>query len=245
MLAGPLLFSRYAFMPNHLGYCGGDESHTLLEYGTSGVVDGGLVELERQFEGAYPYLQLIAKANNIPDPLDSRVVQAYWVGNALLDRVDLQNLYLNLRERFRPRLVAKEWRWLESKVPAGARPHHSFHVFEVFPRVGMLRSGAADQLVLSMGQCMVRWGRVVADLNGELIVDAPRLELAEGKLRLTELRRENVSRLHDGRGFVNDACEGDWVAIHWGWACDILTPAQQERLERYTRANLAMCNETF
>ena len=39
------------------------------------------------FEGAWPYLQLIAAANRIDDPLDPRVVDAYWVGNGLLDKV--------------------------------------------------------------------------------------------------------------------------------------------------------------
>ncbi len=60
---------------------------TLLEYGAAGASDGGLAELARTFEGAWPYLSLIAAANRIDDPLDPRVVEAYWVGNALLDRV--------------------------------------------------------------------------------------------------------------------------------------------------------------
>ena len=87
MTAGPLLFARYAYPPNSLGYCGADETRTLLEYGDAGTSDGGLAELARTFEGAWPYLTLIADANRIADPLDPRVVQAYWVGNELLDHV--------------------------------------------------------------------------------------------------------------------------------------------------------------
>ena len=41
-LAGQLRFIHYAFMPNRLQYCGGDDNRTLLEYGTAQVVDGGL-----------------------------------------------------------------------------------------------------------------------------------------------------------------------------------------------------------
>ena len=42
----------------------------------------------RQFDGAWAYLESIARAAGIADPLDERVVEAYWIGNDLLDRVD-------------------------------------------------------------------------------------------------------------------------------------------------------------
>ena len=70
MSGGALLFARYAYPPNALGYCGAGENRTLLEYGEAGVSDGGLVQLARSFEGAWPYLELIAGANGIDDPLD-------------------------------------------------------------------------------------------------------------------------------------------------------------------------------
>ena len=39
MTAGPLLFARYAYAPNALGYCGADEPRTLLEYGDAQASD--------------------------------------------------------------------------------------------------------------------------------------------------------------------------------------------------------------
>src|ERR1039458_5353739 len=86
---GPLLFARYAYPPNALGYCGPGDSQSLLELGADpGSVgnDEGLRRLARRFEGAWPYVELIAAANRIEDPLDLRVVEAYWIGNELLDR---------------------------------------------------------------------------------------------------------------------------------------------------------------
>ena len=38
--SGLLRFIRYAFMPNHLGYCGGRSSEVLLEHGSEGRADG-------------------------------------------------------------------------------------------------------------------------------------------------------------------------------------------------------------
>lgn len=244
-LEGPQLFLRYAFMPNRLGYCGSDDNTALFQYGVAGNVDGGLVEMEQQFEGAYPYLKLIAAANGVPDPLDARVVQAYWLGNDLLDRVDLASLYGSLEERFRGRTKSQDWRWLVGKVSVGARPHHSFHVLELFPRVGMMATGAADQVVATMGQCMIRWASVHAVQGDSLVVIAPRLIMRDGKLELTCPEPETVTRAYDGRGFVKSVDVGDWVSVHWGWACDTLSPTQRDRLERYTRHHVALCNQTI
>ncbi len=102
--AGPLLFARYAYPPNALGLCGADTPRTLLEYGDARRVDGGLAELARTFDGAWPYLTLIAGANGIADPLDPRVVEAYWVGNELLERVRPAELARHVDDRFRGRL---------------------------------------------------------------------------------------------------------------------------------------------
>src|ERR1700720_3436122 len=100
-LAGMLQFIRAGFMPNRLSYCGpvGD-NRTLFDYGIAGQADGGLTPLLKRFTGALPYLQLIARANAIPDPFDVRVVEAYWLGNELLEHVEVRQLYDAMRERF-------------------------------------------------------------------------------------------------------------------------------------------------
>ena len=86
--AGPLRFARFAYPPNVLGYCGPGESAALLEHADAGVAGGDLSNLARQFAGAWPYLELIAASCGRADPLDADVVEAYWLGNELLDRVD-------------------------------------------------------------------------------------------------------------------------------------------------------------
>ncbi|MGZ4600831.1 MAG: DUF6390 family protein, partial [Oryzihumus sp.] len=87
LVPGPVLFARYAFPPNSHGYCGPADNTAFLEMGSAGVVDTGMRLMARQFEGAWPYLELIAGAVGVADPLDPRVVEAYWVGNGLLPRV--------------------------------------------------------------------------------------------------------------------------------------------------------------
>jgi hypothetical protein len=234
MTDGAQLFLRYAFMPNRLGYCGSEENRALFEYGVEAKTDPGLIELEQQFEGAYPYLQLIARANAIDDPLDRRVVEAYWLGNELLERVDMGALFRALEERFRDRTKPKDW-----------RPHHSFHVLDVFPRVGLMQSGAADRILETIEQCRIRWGRVLRVKGGSLLVEIVPLVQRGGKLELGPPRVESVARWVDGRGFVDGATQGATVSVHWGWACDVLTPRQRANLERYTRWHVDLCNQTI
>ena len=84
--SGPVLFPRYAYGPNRFGYCGPDDADELLEAGAAGQ-DRVLRALAQRFEGAYPYLALIARSAGIADPLDRRVVEAYWLGSDLLRAV--------------------------------------------------------------------------------------------------------------------------------------------------------------
>ncbi len=242
---GPVLFGRYAFGPNRLGYCGPDDSTALLEYAAAGIDDGGLRALARGFEGAYPYLELIAAANGIADPLDRSVVEAYWLGNGLTEQVRPAHLQRSVEERFRARLTPSSWRWLEASVAGGARPMHAFHVLEIFPRVGLLRGGEAGDLVATIDACRIRWGRVEVVSGDALVVSAVPIELRDGKLGLGAPRLETITRWLDGRGFVDDIAPGDTVAIHWSWACDRLSPTQLGNLVAWTGLAVNLANHAI
>jgi hypothetical protein len=242
---GPVLFGRYAFGPNRLGYCGPDESHSLLAYAAGGADDGGLRSLARGFEGAYPYLELIAAANDVADPFDRNVVEAYWLGNSMTAAVRKRQLQRSVEERFRPRLGRSDWRWLEAAVAIGARPVHAFHVLDIFPRVGLLRGEAVHDVLATIDSCRIRWGRVKAVVADQLVVSVVSLEQVEGKLRLAMPRLEMVSRWLDGIGFVDDIQPGEMVAIHWSWACDRLSPRQLHNLIAWTRLALGVANRAI
>ncbi|HEX8994432.1 MAG TPA: DUF6390 family protein [Ktedonobacterales bacterium] len=244
-LSGALLFGRYAFPPNQLGYCGPEDHAALFQYVSSGASDSGLLELERRFEGAYPYLRLIALANNIPDPFDKRVVEAYWIGNDYLERVSASPFYTSLDERFRNRMGKSDFTWLTSKLEQNARPHHNFHVFEVYLRTGLMNDNRATIALERMDSCRISWGRVARVDGAELVVERPALELREGKLALGEPTEKRVTRQIDGRGFTDRARPGDYVSVHWSWACDTLDDTSLRRLMANTRRYLALANQTI
>jgi hypothetical protein len=240
---GPVLFARYAYPPNRLGLCGPDDAPGLL-HGAAEGAERQLRELALGFEGAYPYLRLIAEANAIADPLDARVVDAYWLGSDLTTAVRPRELHRDLDRRFRDRMPVGSWRWLEAALDAGSRPVHAFHVLEVFPRVGLLRGGAAEPIVETIDACRIRWGRVREVAGDRLVVDARRLELVDGRLRLGPERAEDATGWHGPDGVLDGARPGDWVSLHWGWACDRLGTAQVARLAAWTDAAIASANRT-
>jgi hypothetical protein len=237
---GPLLCARYASAPNRLGYCGPAAADELVGELETGPSEPALRHLAAQFEGAFPYLELIARANGIADPLDRGVVEAYWLGNDLLRRVGPGALDRSLRERFWKRLDDDSRRWIGGKPSAGALPNHAFHVLDLLPRMGLLRAGRVDRVLETMDACRIRWGRVLARHGNELTVVAPRLELTDGKLALTPPREESVS---SAAGDEFNA--GDTIAIHWGWACDRLDARRLASLERSTATQLVIANQTI
>ncbi|HET7726173.1 MAG TPA: DUF6390 family protein [Candidatus Limnocylindrales bacterium] len=237
-----MLFARYAYGPNRLGLCGPDAAASLFGESTEGGDERELRRLAAGFDGAFPYLELIARANGIADPLDARVVDAYWLGSSLLARVSADELASSLAVRFRPRLDEPAWRWLRASAPAGAKPVHAFHVLDVFPKVGLLRSGHVGRVVEMMDRCRIRWGRMRARDGDQLVVDAVPLGMVDGRLALLPPRVERVTGWRDGRGFVNDVAPGDVVSIHWDWACETLSPARLRRLVEWTRGQLEVAN---
>jgi len=243
--SGPLLFARYAFGPNRLGYCGPDAAEELLGEASGGGDDRGLRQLARSFEGAWPYLELIARANGLPDPLDPRVVDAYWLGSPLLERVGPNRFGASLAARFQPRLRPEGWRWLARKPAGGAVPVHAFHVLDVFPRVGLLRSGSIDRALEVMDSCRIRWGRVLERDGDWLVVNVVPLVLADGRLGLGPGRPERVQAWRDGAGFVNGVEVGDAISVHWSWACDRLDASQLRRLVDWTNREIEIANQTI
>jgi len=239
VLDGPQLFARYAFMPNRLTYCGGDDHRALFDYCVAGVTDPGLRGLLRKFTGAMPYLQLIAECNAILDPFDAQVVEAYWLGNDLLQGVEARALVARCAPVISREMRARNLELVLGKAPAGAHPHHSFHVLEVCPRIGW------PQALSFMDKCRISWGKVVSLDGSMLTVEGMQLVIAGHRLVLGPPERRAVNREIDGNGFVGTARIGDWVSMHWGWACQVLSPRQVANLERWTRYHLDIVNETL
>jgi hypothetical protein len=238
--SGALLFARYAYPPNELGYCGPEDHTTLLEYVAAGAADGGLIRLASEFDGAWPYLSLIAHENGLEDPLDESTVEAYWIGNGLLHNVDMSHMGEDLAIRFRSQ-AGPGWEAIAAAVPAGARPHHSFHVFCVYTWLGLLRAGHTTEPLHVLDRCRVRVARVLSIAGDTATVRYQELAWDGHLLVPGALAEDRVTISRNG--YALDAiAPGDLVSLHWHWACERLSPRRAAALLAASDHQLAIAN---
>ena len=244
---GAILAARYAFMPNKLRYCGGDSNNEVFNYVAEDYSDGGLNELLEEFATMFPYLRLIADSSRIPDPLDARVVEAYWIGNDLLKNVDMKNFYRymvdeqELKKKFKPKLLEKVF----GKIPLGAKPHHSWHVFNIPKRTGHY---PVEHTIETMDKCRIGWGKIKeiknesSSLVSKVVVEYEPLEVVNDVVVLGKMVDREVWAGFDGKSFIKTPQKGDLVSIHWDFICDLLTEDQVANLRKWTKYNLALAN---
>ncbi len=119
---------------------------------------------------------------------------------------------------------------------------HNFHVFAVYPWLGLIRAGRSNVPLEVLDQCRIRWGQVRA-LHGDRVTVASRgLELVGSQLLIGEERVEVVRRGVDGVGLADGLALGDTVALHWDWVCERLSARALRRLQAATHDNLRAVN---
>ena len=140
--AGERLFARYAYAPNHRGYCGPGDSTALAELASTGRTEADVRSIASRFSGAWPYLCVLAEVTGIEDPLDEEVVRAYWTGSPLLDEVNRARFWRKLLDRIAAAGAGRYWAHLTPALLSEAIPTHGFHVFGVYPWTRLLSSTA-------------------------------------------------------------------------------------------------------
>ncbi|MFH1430013.1 MAG: DUF6390 family protein [Candidatus Uhrbacteria bacterium] len=239
-LSGIQRCSRYAFGPNRLHYCGPDAHRDLHAYIEAGITDAGLTELLAKFQTMYPYLRTIARANAVRDPFDARVVDAYWIGNALLDRVGVHEFHrLLVEEHGLKRKLGTTFSDIEEHLERGALPSHTFHVLNIWRRTG---HHAAPHTIESMDACRVSWGLITKTDGPFLEINRRALIRTGDTLALDEPKSIRIARGLEAPLEIDEARVGDTISLHWGVPCEVLTPAQARNVERYTLQSIQLAN---
>jgi hypothetical protein len=241
---GILRCSRYAFGPNRLHYCGPDAASEIRSYIEESASDPGLTKLLSQFQTMYPYLRHIAEANNIRDPFDDRVVEAYWIGNELLENIGQRKFYHHLVEgqKIKKKIGAQAFTRVEEKIEQGAVPHHSFHVLDIWLRAAQ---GERDKTLFDIDECRVSWGTVKTVSGPSVTVLSEPLLYGDGKLFLGAPVEKKLARRLEAEYDIEQIKPGDTVSIHWSVPCEVITERQAAMLRRYTLHHLRLANQTI
>jgi hypothetical protein len=243
-MEGIIACARYAYMPNNLGYCGPDENKELIGYIANDEQDAGLEEILTDFQTLKPYLNFIARINRIPDPFHKQVVEAYWIGNGLLENISVKQYYKYLTDEFtlQKKIDRKSLQYVYGKLPMGAKPHHSFHVLNIFRRTGHL---SINHTVETMDNCCINCGKVIRKTADKLVVEYSPLGLIEGKLAKVGKKQKEILMEVDGQLVEAEINSGDLVTFHWNAVCEKVTLAQANNLSFYTNQAISLANLTL
>ncbi len=230
-------FAGYAMAPNERGFCGPAEHRLLADQVRAGREDDELAALVRAFAGPLPYLRLIAAANGIEDPFDPGVVEAYWLGNDLLDAVDPHVCAEALIQAFAgqptvdPRRIAA--------TADGASPHHGYHVMVTYPWMDLVAAGRGSALV-PLDSCRIR-PAVVNSVDGPTVTALVRpLQLGDRGVCLGAEHAVVVRPLD--RPEQPPVVPGDQVSLHWDHLCESLSTEAATLLAYRTAGVLDLVN---
>ncbi len=234
---GLLRFARYAYPPNERGLCGPDRSPELAEAIRLGVDDPDVRRLAEGFDGAWPYLVLLGSQLSQGDPLAEKVVDAYWLGNPRGRSVDVSALGDSLRDRFGGRAG---WSGLRDVIGVGGWPTHAYHVFMVYPWIGLIRSGLVDPGLEVVDRCRIRHGRVTEVLDQTAIVESDRLQWNGHTVEVGPTVTEAVSMVDTAERLE----PGALVSLHWSWVCEQISERQARWLDASQAHHLRLANES-
>jgi len=241
---GLLRCSKYSFGPNRLHYCGPDANRELLAYIKSGTRDPGLDSIIKGFKTLYPYLKFIAEANGIRDSFNDKVVEAYWIGNELLETIEKKNFYRHLLEdhELKKRIGGKAFEEITEKIQEGAVPHHSFHVFNIWKRAG---NSGREHTLESMDSCRVSWGAVEKVDGPSIFVSTEPLVYENGKIFIGAKTNKKITRNLGSDFDIEQLKPGDTITMHWDVPCEVITANQALTLKKYTIKHLKLANKTI
>jgi hypothetical protein len=245
-LKGIIRCARYSFMPNRLHLCGPENQADILEFYSATnekKPTRSIRPLLEQFETLFPYLKLIAKANNCKNPFAEKIVEAYWLGNKCLEKVPAGRLFDHVRYdiQLKRRVGVEGYRQFVEQFDAKALPHHNFHVFSIYRRTGNIK---IPHTLATIDACRISWGKVIKTEPHSLIVRTkPLVADKNGAIKESESFTERaILNYFEGSVLRNNIRLGDYVSLHWGCVCEKLRKEQVNNLQKYTELSLRYAN---
>jgi hypothetical protein len=232
------LAARFSSITNKLRYCGPKDAYIDFYKLLNGenYDREKIVNHFKRYEGLYVYLDTISRKHKL-DLLDYKVIESYWVGNELLDtftREDFINIINGLVKRGLPKSYAED---AIKRLPQGMNPTHSFNVL----LIGVGRtSGTVPTNIITMNKCIVSVGELLRITDRQLIVHSKQLKILKGELIFSEPEIQYIDYIKE---FLPVLKLKDKIAIHWDFACKILSESEEKNLRKYTQKNIDALNK--
>lgn len=228
---------RYSLKPCLVGLCGDEQARTVLEKYSQGKACQikEVMEALENIQSARFYYELIARVNNINDIFNQQVVEAYWLGNKLLNKVGQQDLKQMVSDKLLKIKcvdnirVEKQLSGLIKAIKAPLFAHHSFHVFFIGAISGKINIG--EQL---RDECKISWGRVIEIKKGSSKAESG---LVVETLKLFPECQEVKEVVMGTKSALSELRVGDWISYHWGSLVEKIDYRQLINLIYYTMMN--------
>ena len=253
-MSGPKIAAIYGLIPNRLGLCG-PRQELLKKFIIGKLSIPEVIPALEKFEAAYPYYQLIAQKNRIANgPFNKKVVEAYWLGNELLEKIATDDLRQLIIERFSgPGLLSKaEALKRAKKIPDNSKPHHSFHVMVLGSITGSIDFTGKTKL---KDICRIGWGRVLnlkSKNTRPASLDEAGEKIKTGKITINYNPLTGSKIIKFGapiekeiiwdKEILPSVKIGDWVSFHWNYALQVLNEENIVNLYKYTKNTLDSIN---
>ena len=225
---------QYSFATNRLSYCGPENAFQAFQafvVRPSPEQAPRIRQLLEGFTGLNLYLDLIASANNL-DRFDERVIEAYWLGNELLDSIPFDRfkgaLSTGLVRAGLPASIVKE---KVARLQPSFNAHHSFHVLYInfiTPKV--------EKIIENLNQCLSLAGKVLEVKGNRLQVASRRLVQSGAAFAFEPCVKEVENP------FIEEPQANELVSFHWDVAVERLSFTQAAALQKYTQVNLETVN---
>jgi hypothetical protein len=239
---GVSLAARYGFPPNSLGYCGKGTFASALRGDLDGIENSKTLERElKKFKAHYAYLSLIARENDL-EPFDPEVVEAFWIGNKLLENVSKESLASFIEGELFDEGQAPRAKKLRSSLPDGILPHHSFNVLFI-----NFVSDSVGRTIENFDSCCITQGRVLSvSVDGKSVgMERDSISLDKQDFFFIKKTESRVSLEKNNIRFLQRVSIGDILSVHWGMAIERLSKRRAGALEKYTMKNIRACNSRF
>ncbi|MFH1785910.1 MAG: DUF6390 family protein [Candidatus Micrarchaeota archaeon] len=224
-----ILFSAcYGFPPNSYGYCGSSSfTKNLKEALVSKKTKKIEIELKK-FQAQYKYLDFIGRENNLA-PFDPKVVDAFWIGNSLLEEIPHKSLQKFIENDLFPRNSIRGKK-LAKYLPENLVPHHSFNVLYV-----NFVTNRVERSINNFDLCCVTAGKIKSLNPTHAIVDRFSIDF-NGEFIFGK-KIEKVDIIRNQVKLVKNLKKNDIVALHWGMVVGKLNAKQLTKLKKYTKIN--------